>query len=90
MAGAITVAAVMRGLERQRLYLQRARGIQPPMKCPEPCCNRPPKHRDTFKYHVCCWLLKLALVAPLIHIALHVLALFGINIPHSETIGLIP
>jgi len=41
--------------------------------------------RHKAKIHACCWLWKLAVIIPLLHIALH---LFGI--PHPEVISFIP
>lgn len=42
------------------------------------------------RYHTFCWLLRLALIAPAIHLVLHALAFFGVSIPHPESIALIP
>ena len=40
--------------------------------------------------HVCCWLLRFSLVVPVFHLLLHVLAYFGIVVPHPEFLAFIP
>lgn len=40
--------------------------------------------------HACCWMLRFTLIVPLFHLFLHVLAYFGIMIPHPEFLAFIP
>jgi len=40
---------------------------------------------DKFNRHMCCWLWKIAVLIPILHIVLHLL-----NIPHPEVLSFIP
>lgn len=92
MAGALFAAAVCRRLKSAEKQARMERMNDKTASCAEPCCTEPAplKHSEQFKYHVCCKLLKLACVAPFIHLLIHALAFVGINIPHPEFISFIP
>lgn len=53
-------------------------------------CDAPITFVTRARQHAFCWAWKLALVVPAIHLVLHALAFVGINIPHPESIALIP